>query len=191
RLLGGSRPRGCAPILTSGRPGLRMNMASDSVSLPAIIVSHNTEQVLPACLASMKDAGLKIVAVDNASCDLSVRLAREAGAHITANEQNQGFGRAINQALDIAASEFCLIVNPDVAFDAEAPWQLLALIRAAPEAAMIAPKLIEPDGRAFALERSPINPAAPAPPAHAAACGLLSGAALLARRERLLEVGGF
>jgi len=37
--------------------------------------------------------------VDNASSDRSVALAREAGAQIIANDRNQGFGRAINQAV--------------------------------------------------------------------------------------------
>ncbi len=157
---------------------------SGSGAVTAIIISHNSEQVLPACLASVGGAGLRAMVVDNASGDRSVTLARAAGAEIIANEKNQGFGRAINQALDLATTEFCLIINPDIAFEADAPEQLLAALKAAPHAAMIAPKLVEPDGRTFALSSSPINP----PAANAT---LLSGAALLARREALRQIGGF
>lgn len=160
-------------------------MATSGSGITAIIISHNSEQVLPACLASARGAGLAAVVVDNASSDQSVALAREAGAEIIANDKNQGFGRAINQALDVATTEFCLIVNPDIEFDADAPERLLAALKVAPSAAMIAPKLIEPDGRTFALGSSPINPPS------ATGAPLLSGAALLARREELRQIGGF
>lgn len=159
-------------------------MASGS-DVTAIIVSYNSQQVLPACLASVRGAEIAAVVADNASSDRSVALAQEAGAEIIANEKNQGFGRAINQAIDVVTTEFCLIVNPDIAFEADAPERLLAALKASPRAAMIAPKLIEPDGRTFALSSSPINPPS------AAGAPLLSGAALLVRREKLREVGGF
>src|SRR6185295_9058397 len=133
---------------------------SPSDAVTAIIVSHNSEQVMPACLTSVRGAGLAAIVVDNASADRSVTIAKQAGAQIIANEKNQGFGRAINQALDVVASEFCLIVNPDIEFDADAPARLQALLQAAPNGAMIAPKLIEPDGRTFTLASSPINPPA-------------------------------
>ncbi|MBS0386123.1 MAG: glycosyltransferase [Proteobacteria bacterium] len=166
--------------------------APDTDAITAVVVSHDSEQALPECLRSLRDAGLTAIVVDNASQDGTVAQARAAGATIIANEENQGYGRAVNQALKAAASEFCLILNPDVSFDSGAPGQLLALLRAQARAAAIAPKLIERDGRIFELSASPINP----PAAHAqfdgaASRGLLSGAALLARRERLLAIGGF
>jgi GT2 family glycosyltransferase len=170
-------------------------LAGDMTSvapITAIVVAHNSAQVLPACFDSLHSAGLAALVVDNASADQSTTLARDAGAEVIANDKNQGFGRAINQALAHANSEFCLIINPDIAFDADAPAQLLELLRAAPNAAMVAPKLLEPDGRLFELRDSPINAAAASTaPAGAAARALLSGAALLARRDKLLAIGGF
>ncbi len=164
---------------------------SGSEALTAVIVSHNSEQVMGACLTSVRGAGLAAVVVDNASRDRSAALAREAGAQVIVNEKNQGFGRAVNQALEVVTSEFSLIVNPDIEFEADAPQRLLALLQATPNAAMIAPKLIEPDGRAFALASSPINPLAATSASGTASRELLSGAALLARRLKLAQVGGF
>jgi GT2 family glycosyltransferase len=166
--------------------------ASPTDAITAIIVSHNSEQALPACLGSLRGAGLSAVVVDNASQDQSIDRARAAGAEIIANEKNQGYGRAVNQALAHVTTDFCLILNPDVSFDSDAPLQLLSLLRAQPNAAAIAPKLVESDGQTFELNASPINP--PAPTAHvegAAGRALLSGAALLARRQGLLDVEGF
>jgi GT2 family glycosyltransferase len=163
-----------------------------STNITAIIVTRDSEHVLSACLKSARDAGLHIVVVDNASQDGSRAMAHAAGAEVIANDRNQGYGRAINQALTAGTSPFCLILNADIAFEPHAPVELLRLLEADPSAAMIAPRLIEPDGRRFELTDSPINP----PLTETSAAGaqrrpLLSGAALLARRDKLLAIGGF
>lgn len=166
-------------------------MTAEPVSpITAIIVAYNSASVLSDCLACVRASGLAAIVVDNASSDASARLAREAGADVIANAQNQGFGRAMNQGLARAPSPFCLLINPDIGFAPEAPATLASALEATPRALMAGPRLIEPDGRAFELAPTPINPPLPdgAPPNRRS---VLSGAALLVRRQAVLTLGGF
>lgn len=152
----------------------------------AIIVTHDSAAVLPACLRSARAAGVKAIVVDNASKDDSVQLAEAAGARVIANAQNQGFGRAQNQGFAAAETPLALCLNPDVQFAPDAFERLRTALLGAPNAALAAPTLIEPDGRAFEFGVSPINPSDPS-----GAPSAVSGAVMLFRRERFNEIGGF
>ncbi len=156
-----------------------------SAEMLAVIVAHNSAAVLPACLESVRAAGLGAIVVDNASTDQSVEIAKRAGARVLENEKNEGYGRALNRGVAAAEAPDCLLLNPDVQFAPEAPARLKAALLAAPQAVLAGPKLIEPDGRVFALTHSPINPP------RAGACSVLSGAAMLVRREAFNRLGGF
>lgn len=156
-----------------------------SAQMLAVIVAHNSAAVLPACLESVRAAGLGAIVVDNASTDDSVEIAKRAGARVLENTKNEGYGRALNRGVAAAKAPYCLLLNPDVQFAPEAPAQLSAALLAAPHAVLAGPKLIEPDGRVFALTHSPINPP------REGACSLLSGAVMLVRREAFNRLGGF
>ena len=165
-------------------------MSASDIS--AVIVTYNSAAALPACLDGPRAAGLGLIVVDNASSDDSAALAEHAGARIIANDKNQGYGRAMNQGVAAASSQFCLLLNPDIQCAHDAPARLRDILLAAPNAAMAAPRLIEPDGRVFALTGSPINPAiTPGDFGAAESVSVLSGAALLVRREAFLARGGF
>lgn len=155
----------------------------------AIIVTHNSAAVLPACLASVHGAGLGAIVVDNASSDQGRQLAEQAGARVIANDENQGYGRALNLGAAAAATPFCLFLNPDVQFAPEAPQRLRDAMLTAPQAVLAGPRLVEPDGRIFSLSSSPINPPIASEPS-GEVC-VLSGAALMVRREQFQQIGGF
>ena len=165
--------------------------------ITAIVVSHDSAEVLPACLSALAAEGVLAIVVDNASSDASVAIARERGATVIASPRNEGYGRANNRGVAASATPFVLIVNPDVEIR---PGAIAALFGAAeryPDAALFAPRIVEPSGRIFLQPRSLLSPphlnssGAMAIPEGDACLPFLSGACLLIRREVFLAVGGF
>jgi N-acetylglucosaminyl-diphospho-decaprenol L-rhamnosyltransferase len=91
----------------------------------------------------------------------------------------------------------CLLTNPDLVYD---PGAVAALLDAAgryPDAGLLAPRIVEPDGRFFWQARSLLSPylhnsgGAPALPEGDCCAPFLSGASLLVRRAPFLALGGF
>lgn len=164
----------------------------------AVVVAFNSAAVLPACLQSLRAEGLeRILVVDNASSDETRAIAKAAGAELLENARNEGFGRAANRGIEAAGDADALLVNPDILVS---PGALAALRRAAaryPEAGLLAPRLLEDDGRVFFQAQSFLSPYLPNPkgvkwqPEADCCAPFLSGAALLIRRAAWRAVGGF
>ena len=168
-----------------------------SPSVTAVIVAYNSAAVLPGCLESLKAEGLRIVVVDNASGDATAQLSKDAGAQVIVNDANQGFGRAANQGIAEVGSEFALLVNPDVEFPVGTVGALLEAARRYPDAALLAPRLVEADGRVFFQARSFLSRILTNPeglrrePEGDCCTPFLSGAVLLIRMEAWRALGGF
>jgi GT2 family glycosyltransferase len=183
-----------------------------------VIVSYNTRDLLERCLRSVEaQEGVEVrtIVVDNASTDGSVELVRDQFPEVELIElqANAGFGAANNVAFERCHSDFVLLLNSDAFLDQGALRQLVAVARQHPGAAVIGPRIHNPDGT---LQRS----AWPFPQAARLmleALGLhrplrrlgilddlgtwkhdaertvdfLIGACLLVRADALAEVGGF
>jgi len=127
-------------------------VGEDGLLVSAIVVSYNTREMTLQCLRALQAdlAGVPsdIWLVDNASSDGSVvAVGREfPDVHVIRNLQNVGFGAANNQALRQAKGEFYLLVNSDAFLRPGAVAALLACARAHPEAAVVGPRLLNPDG---------------------------------------------
>ncbi|MBE7248050.1 MAG: glycosyltransferase family 2 protein, partial [Actinomycetospora chiangmaiensis] len=135
---------------------------------------------------------------DNASRDGSADLAERLGARVIRNARNEGYGRANNRGVRAAVTaEHVLIVNPDVILRPGAVDALLAAARTWPDAGLLAPRLVEPDGRFFFQARSLLAPYLTNPggrlalPQGDACAPFLSGACLLMPRRLFLDLGGF
>ena len=165
-------------------------MAFDDIT--AVVVAFNSAEILPACLAAVSAAGVSTVLVDNASTDSTVAVAEKAGARVLRNVRNEGFGRAMNRGVEAASTKYCLLLNPDVDFAPDAVCILRDALEAHPDAMLAGPQLIEHDGRDGTLSTSPINPPVEKPATQTARfVSLLSGAALLLRRDAFVAMGGF
>lgn len=147
-------------------------------SITAIIVTYNSASVLEPCLVALRQAGVHICVVDNASADDTVAMAQAAGAEVIANPRNEGYGRANNIGARAAKTPFLLFINPDAVVTEGAVPALLQAAKANPSAALFAPVLKEPDGT-LSRERPGLLGA------------YLSGACLLVAREPFLRMGGF
>lgn len=166
--------------------------------LVAIVVAHDSAEVLPACLTALAGQHVPAIVVDNASRDASAAVAEAAGARVIRNARNEGYGRANNQGVRAAVTaEHVLIVNPDVILRPGAVDALLAAARTWPDAGLLAPRLVEPDGRFFFQARSLLAPYLTNPggrltlPQGDACAPFLSGACLMMPRRLFLDLGGF
>jgi len=163
----------------------------------AVICAHDSAHALPDCLAALRRDGVPALVVDNASTDATAAMAGRAGATVLRQARNEGFGRAMNAGVAAATTEFCLLTNPDLVYDPGAVAALMAAAGQWPDAGLLAPRLVEPDGRVFWQARSLLAAVLTNPPGRLVlpegdCCApFLSGASLLVRRERFLEMGGF
>lgn len=172
-------------------------MSRDEAGLEAVVVTHDSAEALPACLAALRSNGVPVIVVDNASRDGSAEIAARNGARVIRNARNEGYGRANNRGVGSAEAASILIINPDVVLDLGAAAELLAAARRYPDAGLYAPRLVEPSGRVFFQPRSLLSPYLPNPggrhalPEGECCAPFLSGACLMVRRDLFLQLGGF
>lgn len=168
-----------------------------AASVTAVIVSHDSAQVLGECLAALRREGVGAIVVDNASGDGTRAIAEAHDAQVIANPRNEGYGRANNAGVEACLTPYALIVNPDLVLKPGAIAALLAAVARYPDAGLFAPRIVEPSGRLFLQARSLLSPAhlnlrgAMTLPEGDACLPFLSGACLLVRRDRFLALGGF
>jgi GT2 family glycosyltransferase len=90
----------------------------------------------------------EVVVVDNASSDGSAEMVRAhyPSAILRAKERNLGFGAAANQAIASCAAEYVLLLNSDTLLQSGALKALSDYLAQHPRAAIVGPRLVEPDG---------------------------------------------
>ncbi|HOJ20777.1 MAG TPA: glycosyltransferase family 2 protein [Armatimonadota bacterium] len=124
------------------------------MNLSIVIVNWNTRSLLRACLRSLEAAGdlagieHEILVIDNASADGSAEMTRQEFPRVTliANESNLGYAAATNQGFAAARGESILLLNPDTEVPPGALRVLMETLAAHPDAAAVAPRLVDPDG---------------------------------------------
>lgn len=127
------------------------------MDLSAVIVTFNSAGYLDACLDSLDSQlhGLstEICVVDNASEDGSREIAtrRMPRVRLVANPRNLGFAAAVNRGLAATSGRVVLWLNPDSVVLDGGVRELVAYLDAHPEAGILGPKILDPDGR---LQRS-------------------------------------
>ncbi|MBN1503986.1 MAG: glycosyltransferase [Candidatus Eisenbacteria bacterium] len=119
--------------------------------ISVVVVNFRTEDFLRPCLESLRGStslDLEVIVVDNSRGGgaKDVLSACCPGAKLIENSRNVGYARAVNQGLAASDSEFVFVVNPDTVTDPGALDRLLELARSLPEAGIVAPKLLNPDG---------------------------------------------
>jgi glycosyltransferase involved in cell wall biosynthesis/GT2 family glycosyltransferase len=168
-----------------------------------VIVTFNSADHLPACLAAIADHS-QVIVIDNGSSDDSPDLAEAMGCRVVRNHINLGFARAVNQALALTAAPLVLLLNPDAVLMHDTLDHLQAAL-VDPTVAIAGGRLLQEDGRdqqpwwpfpsaggtwleAFMLRRSTWQPNT-----KTTACDVdfVVGACLLMRRDVVRQLGGF
>ena len=131
-----------------------MEQLKHDIDIPVTVavVSWNTRDLLRDCLAALREdseQGLaEVWVLDNASSDGSADLVRTEfpWVRLIDSGENLGFGPGVNRIAAQTSSPWIAPANADIRVTPGAVRALLATGRRHPEAGMIAPQLILPDG---------------------------------------------
>ncbi len=123
------------------------------IDIAVIVVNWNAKDDLRACLQSLARTSEPAVSsetwvVDNASTDGSADMVRAEfpEVHLVVNEANLGFSRANNQAVALSQSRYVFLLNSDAFVHPHALREMTAYADAHPEAGVLGPRVLNPDG---------------------------------------------
>src|SRR5439155_12445078 len=124
----------------------RRTMADVSV----VVVTYNALPWIERCLESVR--AYETIVVDHGSTDGTLELVRRRFPLARVIEEgNTGLGAGSNTGMRVASGSYFLLLNSDAWAVGDAVEQLAAFAEAHPEAAVVGPKLLNPDGT---LQRS-------------------------------------
>lgn len=120
--------------------------------LSVIIINYGTatmtEKVIRNFIAEEKGLNYEIILIDNKSEEeLDESRFADLDLKIIKNQSNTGFAKAVNQGIREAQGEFILLLNSDVFIKNKTVSILIDYLEKNPEAAIIGPRLLFPDGR--------------------------------------------
>jgi N-acetylglucosaminyl-diphospho-decaprenol L-rhamnosyltransferase len=78
-----------------------------------VIVTHESEAEIGACLDRAQPTGAEIIVVDNASTDQTCQQVMRRSVRLITNPGNAGFAAAVNQGIQALDKPFVLLLNPD------------------------------------------------------------------------------
>lgn len=122
------------------------------MTLSIVILNYRSRGLLRQCLKGLATARLavshEIIVVDNASGDGTVSMLREDFPNVRAiaSPVNSGFATGNNLGLLAARGQYALILNPDLVVLPGSIERLVAFLDAHPDTAVVAPRLLNPDG---------------------------------------------
>lgn len=169
--------------------------AGPGPELTFVVPVRDGGEPLAALVAELRGRG-PVIVVDDGSGDGSAARARGAGAAVIANDRAPGPAGARNAGLAAATTELVACVDADCRCPDEWAGPLAALLAADPRLALAAPRVRSAASAgpiaAYERHRSPLDlgphPGLVGPGRR---LGFVPSAALVGRRETLLELGGF
>jgi GT2 family glycosyltransferase len=117
--------------------------------ISAAVVSYGTSDQLRSCLSALvREQWRDVIVVDNASPDGSAEMVRADFPQVSliANDRNRGYGAAANQAVGACSAAYVLLLNADAVPEPGAPAALARYLDEHREAAIVGPRLVNPDG---------------------------------------------
>jgi N-acetylglucosaminyl-diphospho-decaprenol L-rhamnosyltransferase len=121
----------------------------EPMEIEAVVVTHNSETHIVACLDSLRAEGTVPIVVDNESTDSTIRLVREGFPQvrvITANG-NRGYGTSVNMGFRETSSPFVLLSNSDVVYPGRSVQRLLQFLSDTPDVGLVGGQLLFPNGK--------------------------------------------
>ena len=187
-------------------------MSEVARDVAAVIVDFHAGQALDDCVDSLHANGVTdIVVVENG--EEGSTLPALSGQHVVlvVPKLNLGYGRGVNRGVAAApVRRYLLVSNPDVVVHEGAVAALVEFLDQHPNAAIVGPQIVRPDGSVYPSQRvfpnfwlaglhallAPFWPGNPftrryKSPRKDGSVDWVSGAFFLARRDRFEEVGGF
>jgi GT2 family glycosyltransferase len=121
--------------------------------IAVIIVNYNVEFFLEQCLNSVQKGisgiSAEVFVVDNNSIDGSVEMVRNKFPFVKliANKDNKGFSKANNQAIQLANSEFVLLLNPDTVIEEDTLSKVIDFMDKQPNAGGLGVRMLDGKGK--------------------------------------------
>lgn len=121
-----------------------------SPKITILLVLWNQAELTLACLEALQrqDKGnFEVLIVDNASSDATTQLLSLInGVRVITNEENMGFLKAVNMAIDQAYGQYLLLLNNDAIVRHGSIQQAITRIESAPDIGAVGGRVILPDG---------------------------------------------
>jgi N-acetylglucosaminyl-diphospho-decaprenol L-rhamnosyltransferase len=115
-----------------------------------VVVTFNSAEWIERCLESVR--GYETIVVDHGSTDGTLEIVRQKfpEAHVI-EQENVGMGGGNNTGMRLASGRYFLLLNSDAWVLVDAVERLVQFAYEHPEAAIVGPRLLNPDG---SLQRS-------------------------------------
>jgi N-acetylglucosaminyl-diphospho-decaprenol L-rhamnosyltransferase len=115
-----------------------------------VVVTYNAVPWIEPCLESVR--GAEVVVVDNGSSDGTPDVVRELFPDVRVVEhENRGLAAGWNEGIARTSGRYVLLLNADAWLVGDALARLVAFADSRPDAAVVGPRLTNPDG---SLQRS-------------------------------------
>lgn len=125
-------------------------MAEAASDVAAVVVTYDALPWVEPCVESL--AGVETVVVDHGSTDGTLDLVRDRFPAVRVVEQeNRGLAAGWNRGIAETDGRYVLLLNADAWLVGDALERLVAFADERPDAAVVAPRLLNPDG---SLQRS-------------------------------------
>ena len=118
--------------------------------LTAVIINYNSKEILT-CIKSVHSTiklPFEVIVVDNNSTNDSVAQIKKEfpKVKIIENDANKGYGKACNQAIQLAQGKHILILNPDIVLEKNTVKWMLKYLEENKEAKIVSCRLKNSDG---------------------------------------------
>lgn len=119
------------------------------MEIEAVVVAHNSEKHIVACLDSLKAEGTVPIVVDNESTDSTIRLVRERfpQVRVITADGNRGYGTSVNMGFRGTSSPFVLLSNSDVVYPGRSVRRLVQFLSDTPDVGLVGGQLLFPNGK--------------------------------------------
>ncbi|MCX6271930.1 MAG: glycosyltransferase [Bacteroidetes bacterium] len=123
------------------------------MKLSIIIVNYNVRYFLEQCLYSVRlacqDPEAEVFVVDNNSVDGSADMVKKKfpEVRLIENQENLGFSKANNLAIQASSGDYILLLNPDTVVEKDTFTKTVSFMEEHPEAGALGVKMIDGKGR--------------------------------------------
>ena len=119
--------------------------------LSICILTLNAREYLQACLQSIERGTRRpyeVIVADNGSTDGTAEMMTQAFPQVRylPGTHNEGFARPMNRAMRAAQGRYIALLNPDTLVHEAAIDRLADFLDRTPEAGIVGPKVLNPDG---------------------------------------------
>ncbi len=146
-------------VVEDGRSGPGIG-AGEKGGVTVVIVTYKSGDHIIGCIDSVLEAAaalsLKIVVVDNASCDGTVEIVRSRfpEVEVIENSRNMGFAHAVNEGASSAVGRYLLILNPDTRLPRGTLETLVRFVGEKEDRCVVSPRTVDETGSSVPCVRS-------------------------------------